>query len=208
MNTFVVLVENVPGVLTRVSSLVRRRGFNIESLTVGHTENADVSRMTIVIDTDDLGARRVEANLYKLLNVLRVDNLTGRSQVVRDLALIKVSATPQTRAEVLQLTEVFRARVVDVSSESVMIEATGPEEDRQPGRRAAAVRHHRNGAHRPRRHGPRLEAGRDAHLRGCRARAARRRRVLFCLGVLFCPDARSCLGVSCLGVRSGRERLA
>jgi acetolactate synthase-1/3 small subunit len=128
MNTFVVLVENVPGVLTRVSSLVRRRGFNIESLTVGHTENADVSRMTIVIDTDDLGARRVEANLYKLLNVLRVDNLTGRSQVVRDLALIKVSATPQTRAEVLQLTEVFRARVVDVSSESVMIEATGPEE--------------------------------------------------------------------------------
>jgi acetolactate synthase-1/3 small subunit len=128
MNTFIVLVENVPGVLTRVSSLVRRRGFNIESLTVGHTESADVSRMTIVIDTDELGARRVEANLYKLLNVLRVDNITGQSQVVRDLALIKVAATPQTRAEVLQLTEVFRARVVDVSSESVMIEATGPEE--------------------------------------------------------------------------------
>jgi acetolactate synthase-1/3 small subunit len=128
MNTFVVLVENVPGVLTRVASLVRRRGFNIESLTVGHTETDDVSRMTIVVDTDDLGARRVVANLYKLLNVLRVDNITNQSQVVRDLALIKVSATPQTRAEVLQLAEVFRARIVDVSAESVMIEATGPEE--------------------------------------------------------------------------------
>jgi acetolactate synthase-1/3 small subunit len=128
MNTFVVLVENVPGVLTRVASLVRRRGFNIESLTVGITEDPAVSRMTIVVDTDELGARRVVANLYKLLNVLRVDNITGRSQVVRDLALIKVAATPQTRSEVLQLTEVFRARVVDVSAESVMVEATGPEE--------------------------------------------------------------------------------
>jgi acetolactate synthase I/III small subunit len=128
MNTFIVLVENVPGVLTRVASLVRRRGFNIESLTVGITEDPAVSRMTIVVDTDELGARRVVANLYKLLNVLRVDNITGRSQVVRDLALIKVAATPQTRSEVLQLTEVFRARVVDVSAESVMIEATGPEE--------------------------------------------------------------------------------
>jgi acetolactate synthase-1/3 small subunit len=128
MNTFVVLVENVPGVLTRVASLVRRRGFNIESLTVGHTENTDVSRMTIVIDTDDLGARRVEANLYKLLNVLRVDNITNRAQVVRDLALIKVSATQRSRAEVLQLAEVYRARVVDVDAETVMVEATGPEE--------------------------------------------------------------------------------
>jgi acetolactate synthase-1/3 small subunit len=128
MNTFIVLVENVPGVLTRVASLVRRRGFNIESLTVGHTENADVSRMTIVIDTDDQGARRVEANLYKLLNVLRVDNITGRSQVVRDLALIKVNAAQKIRSEVLQLAEVFRARIVDVSADSVMIEATGPEE--------------------------------------------------------------------------------
>jgi acetolactate synthase I/III small subunit len=128
MNTFVVLVENVPGVLTRVASLVRRRGFNIESLTVGHTENTDVSRMTIVIDTDDLGARRVEANLYKLLNVLRVDNVTNRPQVVRDLALIKVSATQRSRAEVLQLAEVYRARIVDVDAETVMIEATGPEE--------------------------------------------------------------------------------
>jgi acetolactate synthase-1/3 small subunit len=128
MNTFVVLVENIPGVLTRVSSLVRRRGFNIESLTVGHTETEGVSRMTIVVDTDDLGARRVEANLYKLLNVLRVDNITNQSTVSRDLALIKVSATQETRSQILQLADVFRARVVDVSPTSVMIESTGAEE--------------------------------------------------------------------------------
>ena len=128
MNTFVVHVENVPGVLTRVSSLVRRRGFNIESLTVGHTENQGVSRMTIVIDTDELGARRVEANLYKLLNVLRVDNITNQSTVSRDLALIKVAATQDTRSQIFQLVDVFRARVVDVSPTSLMIESTGTEE--------------------------------------------------------------------------------
>jgi acetolactate synthase-1/3 small subunit len=128
MNTFVVLVENIPGVLTRVSSLVRRRGFNIESLTVGHTETAGVSRMTIVVDTDELGARRVEANLYKLLNVLRVDNITSQSAVSRDLALIKVAATQDTRSQILQLADVFRARVVDVSPSSLMIESTGTEE--------------------------------------------------------------------------------
>lgn len=127
MNTFVVLVENLPGVLTRVSSLIRRRGFNIESLTVGHTETDGVSRMTIVIDTDDLGARRVEANLYKLLNVLRVDNISAQSSVSRDLALIKVAAGAETRTQILQLAEVFRARVVDVSQSSVMLEVTGPE---------------------------------------------------------------------------------
>jgi acetolactate synthase I/III small subunit len=128
MNTFVVLVENVPGVLTRVASLVRRRGFNIESLTVGHTETNGVSRMTIVVDTDELGARRVEANLYKLLNVLRVDNVTCQSAVTRDLALIKVAATQETRSQILQLAQVFRARVVDVSPGAVMIETTGGEE--------------------------------------------------------------------------------
>jgi acetolactate synthase-1/3 small subunit len=128
MNTFVVLVENIPGVLTRVSSLVRRRGFNIESLTVGHTETEGVSRMTIVVDTDELGARRVEANLYKLLNVLRVDNITNQSAVSRDLALIKVAATQETRSQIFQLVDVFRARVVDVSPTSLMIESTGTEE--------------------------------------------------------------------------------
>src|SRR5574337_508339 len=110
LNTFVVHVENTPGVLNRVASLFRRRTFNIESLTVGHTEQPGVSRMTIVVDTDELGARRIEANLYKLVNVLRVDDVTTQASVTRDLALIKVMASAATRAEILQLVEVFRAR--------------------------------------------------------------------------------------------------
>ncbi|MGH2524924.1 MAG: acetolactate synthase small subunit, partial [Anaerolineales bacterium] len=106
---FVAYVEDKPGVLNRVASLFRRRGFNIESLTVGHTEQPGVSRMTIVVDTDELGARRVEANLYKLVNVLRVDNVTAKPSVVRDLALIKVAADAATRAQAMQLVDVFRA---------------------------------------------------------------------------------------------------
>jgi acetolactate synthase-1/3 small subunit len=128
MNTFVVRVENVPGVLTRVASLIRRRGFNIESLTVGHAETDGVSRMTIVVDTDELGARRVEANLYKLINVLRVDNITAQSSVTRDLALVKVTATRETRIEIMQLAEAYRARIVDVAPNSLIVEVTGNED--------------------------------------------------------------------------------
>jgi acetolactate synthase-1/3 small subunit len=128
MTTFVVLVENKPGVLTRVASLFRRRAFNIESLTVGHTEVEGISRMTVVVDTDGDGAKRLEAHLYKLVNVLRVDNLNDRSLVSRDLAMIKVAATQDTRAQVMQLVEVFRARVVDVSPGSLIIEITGTED--------------------------------------------------------------------------------
>jgi acetolactate synthase-1/3 small subunit len=127
-HTFVVHVEDKPGVLNRVASLFRRRAFNIESLTVGHTETADVSRMTIVVDTDANGARRLEANLYKLVNVLRVTDLTGQSAVIRDLTLIRVAASHQTRTHVMQLVDTFRARVVDVSPDSLIIEATGTEE--------------------------------------------------------------------------------
>jgi len=128
MTTMVVLVENLPGVLNRVASLFRRRAFNIESLTVGHTETEGVSRMTIVVDTDEAGARRVEANLYKLVNVLRVDDVTNRPVVFRDLAMIKVAATTESRAQIMQLVEVFRARVVDVAPTSLMIEITGTED--------------------------------------------------------------------------------
>lgn len=128
MTTFVVLVENRPGVLTRVASLFRRRAFNIESLTVGHTDREGVSRMTIVVDTDAAGAKRVEANLYKLVNVLRVDNVTDVPTVERDLALIKVAATAENRAQVMQLVEVFRARVVDVAPTSLIVEITGTED--------------------------------------------------------------------------------
>ena len=127
-HTFVVHVEDKPGVLNRVASLFRRRAFNIESLTVGHTEAVGVSRMTIVVDTDANGARRLEANLYKLVNVLRVTDLTGQAAVIRDLTLIRVAATKETRTQVMQLVDTFRGRVVDVSPDSLIIEATGTED--------------------------------------------------------------------------------
>ena len=128
LTTFAVYVDNKPGVLTRVASLFRRRAFNIESLTVGHSDKPGVSRMTIVVDTDELGARRCEANLYKLVNVLRVENITAAPSVVRDLAMIKVAATAESRTHVMQLVDVFRARVVDVAPDSLIIEITGTED--------------------------------------------------------------------------------
>jgi acetolactate synthase-1/3 small subunit len=126
-HTLVAYVEDKPGVLNRVASLFRRRAFNIESLTVGHTDQDGVSRMTIVVDTDELGARRIEANLYKLVNVLRVEDVTSEAAVVRDLALIKVAANAQTRAPVMQLCQVFGARVLDVTTESLIVEITAGE---------------------------------------------------------------------------------
>jgi len=128
LHTFVVHVEDRPGVLNRVSSLFRRRAFNISSLTVGPTDKAGVSRMTIVADTDDGGAARIEANLYKLVSVLRVENITAIPAVCRDLAMIKVAAPAETRTELIHLVHVFRARVVDVAPESLVIEITGTEE--------------------------------------------------------------------------------
>src|SRR5713226_1415879 len=128
LHTFAVYVDNKPGVLNRVASLFRRRAFNIESLTVGHTERPGLSRMTVVVETDEYGARRLEANLYKLVPVRRVENLSSRAQISRDLALIKVTAGGDTRAQVMQLVDVYRARVVDVSPESLVIEATGTED--------------------------------------------------------------------------------
>lgn len=128
LNTFVVYVENKPGVLTRVASLFRRRAFNIDSLTVGRTEKQEVSRMTITIDADPDQARRIEANLYKLVNVLLVENITTEPAIVRDLAMIKVAATHDARSHVLELASVFRARVVDVAPESLIIEITGGED--------------------------------------------------------------------------------
>jgi len=128
MNTFVVYVENKPGVLTRVASLFRRRAFNIDSLTVGRTEKPEVSRMTITVDADYDQARRIEANLYKLVNVLLVENITNQPAIIRDLAMIRVAATHDARSHVLELAAVFRARVIDVSPESLTIEITGAED--------------------------------------------------------------------------------
>jgi acetolactate synthase-1/3 small subunit len=128
VHTFAVYVDNKPGVLNRVASLFRRRAFNIESLTVGRTEQPGVSRMTVVVDTDAYGARRLEANLYKLVPVRRVDDISAAPAIVRDLALIKVASAGESRTHVMQLVDVYRARVVDVSPESLIIEATGTED--------------------------------------------------------------------------------
>lgn len=128
LHTFIVYVDNKPGVLSRVVSLFRRRAFNIDSLTVGRTEKPDVSRMTIVVDTDADQAKRIVANVYKLVNVLLVDDITAQAAIIRDLALIKVAATPDARSQVLELANVFRARVVDVAPDSITIEITGTED--------------------------------------------------------------------------------
>jgi len=127
-HTLVVLVEDKPGVLNRVASLFRRRAFNIESLTVGHTEQPGISRMTIVIDSDQTNVERVIANLYKLVNVIQVADLAGMPAVSRDLALIKVNVNAANRSEVMQLVEVFRSRIVDVANDSLIVEITGDED--------------------------------------------------------------------------------
>ncbi len=123
--TLVALVENKPGVLNRVASLFRRRNFNIDSLTVGRTENPDISRMTIVVDAD---AERIKTQLYKLVNVIQVEEVTDIPDVSRDLALIKVRVDSQTRGEVVQLCDIFRAHIVDATREAVIIEVTGTED--------------------------------------------------------------------------------
>jgi acetolactate synthase I/III small subunit len=127
-HTLVTLVEDRPGVLNRVASLFRRRGFNIESLTVGHTETPGISRMTIVVDSTPQNIERLIQYLYKLVNVIKVDDLTHETTMVRNLAMIKVSADEKKRMEIMQLVEIFRARIVDVTNESLIIEITGADE--------------------------------------------------------------------------------
>jgi acetolactate synthase-1/3 small subunit len=126
-HTLVAKVMDQPGVLNRVASLFRRRAFNIDSLTVGHTEEAEVSRMTIVVDTARVPAHIVEANLRKLIPVAEVVDVTHMATVDRDLALIRVSCAPAERAELASLVEIFRARIVDVARDSVIVEVTGDE---------------------------------------------------------------------------------
>jgi acetolactate synthase-1/3 small subunit len=127
LHTFVALVEDKPGVLTRVASLFRRLNVNIVSLTVGRSERPGVSRMTIVSEASPTAGHRIMASLYKLENVLEVDDVGQSACVIRELALIKVAATPKTRSHIFELAEVFRARIVDLAPESLMIEITGVE---------------------------------------------------------------------------------
>lgn len=126
--TLIATVENKPGVLNRVASLFRRRNFNIDSLNAARTENPDLSRMTITMDRRNTEASKVEANLYKLVNVLDVQDVTNQPAVLRELALIKVSAAPDRRSEVISLANVFKAKVVDVGPDSLILQITTYEE--------------------------------------------------------------------------------
>src|SRR5580704_9371073 len=128
LHSFVLYVENQPGVLNRVASLFRRRAYNIESLTVGHTERPGISRMTIVAGISEGAAQRVEANLYKLVPVLSVEDVTHSPTTSRSLALIKVEAQEESRHRLMEIVRVFRARVVDLAAQSLVIEITGTEE--------------------------------------------------------------------------------
>ena len=124
-HTLIVLVEDRPGVLNRVASLFRRRAFNIESLSVGRTTEPGVSRMTIVIDSDQMSADRVVAYLYKLVNVLHVEDLGGTPAIARDLALIKVAAPVASRPALIRIADETRAHIVDSGDETMTVEITG-----------------------------------------------------------------------------------
>jgi acetolactate synthase-1/3 small subunit len=127
-HTLVALVEDRPGVLNRVANLFRRRGFNIDSITVGHSEKPDISRMTIVVDGSGASVEQVRKQLDKLIETLKVQDITNEGIVAREMALIKVKATSATRSEIMQIVDIFRANIVDVSMESLIIEVTGDEE--------------------------------------------------------------------------------
>ncbi len=127
-HTVVALVENKPGVLNRVSSLFRRRNFNIESITVGQSEVPEISRMTIVVDGTTTSVEQVRKQLDKLIDVVKVTDITAEAIVARELALIKVKASAATRSDIIHIVDIFRANIVDVSSDSVTIEVTGDED--------------------------------------------------------------------------------
>jgi acetolactate synthase I/III small subunit len=128
-HVLVVIVNDRPGVLNRVSSLVRARNFNIESLAVGHTERHDVSRMTITLRGDDFAVEQMAKQLYRLIDVLKVQDLSAERRIEHELALIKVRVRDANRADVLRILEPYKTRVVDVAQESVIVEATGTEQE-------------------------------------------------------------------------------
>jgi len=127
-HTIVALVEDKPGVLNRVASLFRRRGFNIQSLAVGGSEHVGLSRMTIVVGGDSAEVEQVRKQLDKLVEVVRVSDISNEAVVIRELSLIKVKANASTRSEIMQIVDVFRANIVDVASNSLTIEVTGDED--------------------------------------------------------------------------------
>ncbi|NLI93625.1 MAG: acetolactate synthase small subunit [Peptococcaceae bacterium] len=127
-HTLAVLVENKPGVLTHISGLISRRAFNIESIAAGYTEEPDMTRITIVVEADDeYELEQVVNQLSKLIDVIKIIDLTGQDRVHRELALIKVTAAPENRAEIVNIVEIFRAHIVDVNKETMIVELTGEE---------------------------------------------------------------------------------
>ena len=127
-HTLVAIVEDKPGVLNRMASLFRRRGFNIDSIAVGHSELPHLSRVTIIVNGSNAMVEQVRKQLDKLIDVVRVTDITGDNITVRELALIKVRATSATRSEIIEIADIFRANIVDVASDSLTIEITGDED--------------------------------------------------------------------------------
>ena len=127
-HTLVALVEDKPGVLNRMASLFRRRGFNIDSIAVGHSEVPHLSRMTIVVDGAAATMEQVRKQLDKIVDVVKVSDISGDNIIARELALIKVKATSSTRSEIIEIVDIFRASIVDVAADSVTIEVTGDED--------------------------------------------------------------------------------
>lgn len=128
-HTLSVMVMNHPGVLARVAGLFSRRGYNIDSVAVGKTEDPEISRMTIVVDAEDEKTlEQITKQLYKLIDVIKINDITHTEMVERELVLIKVAATSTNRPEILQIVDIFRARVVDVSEKALIVEATGTQD--------------------------------------------------------------------------------
>ena len=127
-HTLVAIVEDRPGVLNRVVSLFRRRGFNIDSIAVGHSETAHLSRVTIIVNGTTATVEQVRKQLDKLIDVVKVFDITGEKANSRELALVKVKATSATRSDIIEIADIFRANIVDVASESLTIEVTGDED--------------------------------------------------------------------------------
>lgn len=134
-HTISALVQDEPGVLTRIAGMFARRGYNIDSLTVGPTERPGVSRITMVVPADDQAVEQITKQLYKLIDVLKVSDITGVPCVERELMLIKVNATPETRSDIMDVAQMFRARIVDVAEESLTLEVTG-----DPGKMVAIMK--------------------------------------------------------------------
>lgn len=127
-HTVIAWLEDKPGVLNRVVSLFRRRNFNIESLSVGHSETPGISRLTFVVNGDDRMVEQAVKQLYKLVNVTRVEDITHKPAVIREMALIRVKVDGQTRSEIMQIVDIYRQQIVDVSLDAVVIQAVGTEE--------------------------------------------------------------------------------